>query len=284
MLPFIEVIQLLYLIPSLTIMFFVGILICDKLVKKDKHFNNEFYPLVCYKTFNDILYHLSILFLLKFPVWGIMENLYIDNDFLASLAYFFGAATVCTSFLHSFLLATLRFIAINYPLKYKNMFKKKFVYLFILIMFIISLLISIPSFFFKSKYIYNNDTGDLTPIYLSKSISYYQFGYGIILYGILIIGAFILNIINLYFIWRRNQMRNTKKLEKTFAIYSLGTLFTTSLLEFYLITRVFGNYYENISMIIFANNSLVWIGDLGTLGDFYFFIFIRFVFLIFYTS
>uniref|UniRef100_A0A0N5BYM9 G_PROTEIN_RECEP_F1_2 domain-containing protein n=1 Tax=Strongyloides papillosus TaxID=174720 RepID=A0A0N5BYM9_STREA len=273
-LKFGELIQLIYLIPSLFIMTFVCCLLIYKFFIHSPVFCNEFYPLVCFKILNDILYHVNILFLLKLPLWEVNQNFYLKNNFLSTICYFIGASTVCIQFLFSFVLAFIRFLAIYYPLKYKKIFEKNVIKFVIILIYICSMLIGFPSIFFESKYTYNNHTKSLSPTFINTNVSYYQFFYAIIFYGTLTILSFIINIINIVGLTKRKTSSNPKNIEKLYSMYTVFVFFGTSLMEAYFIVRIGGTYTDNNYLVSLANNLLTWIGDIATLGDFYFFIFI----------
>uniref|UniRef100_A0A0N4ZPD6 G_PROTEIN_RECEP_F1_2 domain-containing protein n=1 Tax=Parastrongyloides trichosuri TaxID=131310 RepID=A0A0N4ZPD6_PARTI len=272
----IESIQLTYLVPSLLFMTFVGFIILYKILTKSKNFQNEFYPLVCYRTFNDILYHISILFTLKLPSWSIMQSLYLENQFIASLSYLFGATTCCVPFIHTLFISSLRYLAIYYPVKYKRISNRTTTFILLLLLFIISFGIGLPTLFFDSKYVYNDLTKTVSPVFTTHSVAYYQIGYAIVFYSITIIISVVCNISNFIGLWKNNKKNGrNKRSEILFALYCLFTLFTTCLMEAYLILRIGGNFFENQVMVIIANSNLIWIGDLSTLGDFYFLIIIN---------
>ncbi|CEF61928.1 7TM GPCR, serpentine receptor class v (Srv) family-containing protein [Strongyloides ratti] len=270
-----ETIQLIYLIPSLLLMIFVAFLLLYKILTKSQAFKNEFYPMVCYRTFNDILYHFTILILLKLPAWKIALNFYINSTCLAPLCCIFGAVTCCVPFLHTFILASMRYMAIYYPIKYSRISSQSTSIIICGVIFTISYGIGLASLAFPSKYVYNEVTGITSPVYIVKSVAYFQFCYGIIFYGLTVIGSLILNIANFVGLRKNNKKNKNKKSEYTFAFYGLFTLFTTCLMEGYLVGRIGGNFLENETMMAISNYALTWIGDIGTLGDFYFFLFIN---------
>uniref|UniRef100_A0A0K0EQF3 G_PROTEIN_RECEP_F1_2 domain-containing protein n=1 Tax=Strongyloides stercoralis TaxID=6248 RepID=A0A0K0EQF3_STRER len=274
-LSIIEIIQLTYLIPSLILMAFVGSLLLYKILTKNYSFKNEFYFLVCYRTFNDILYHVSILLLLKIPAWKIATDFYYNSTILAPLSYVFGATTCCVPFIHTFILSIVRFIAIYHPIKYSKLSSRLTSKIICGLIFVISNGIGLASLAFPSKYIYDAVTGIMSPVYVVRSVAYFQFCYAIVIYGSTVIASLILNIANFISLKKNNKKNKNKRSEYLFAFYGLFTLFTASLMEGYLIGRIGGNFLQNQTMTAISNYALTWIGDIGTLGDFYFFIFIN---------
>uniref|UniRef100_A0A0N4ZPD5 G_PROTEIN_RECEP_F1_2 domain-containing protein n=1 Tax=Parastrongyloides trichosuri TaxID=131310 RepID=A0A0N4ZPD5_PARTI len=252
-----------------------GTVLLREILSNSATYKNEFYLLVCYKTFNDIISLLSVIFLIKLPQWGILSNLYLNNNFLSSLSYFFGSSTGATTILHTFFVSFIRFCALNYPIKYRMFFdssKKKFLIIFMLIFCIC---IGTPSLFFQACYVYVNLTNTVTPIIDTESASFYQFFYVVVLYGIIISITFGLNISN-SISYCKNTLNtiNKKKNEISFFFYSFFTFATAFCMETYLMIRIFGVFTGNETLICLANKLLAWIGDISTLFDFYFFIYI----------
>uniref|UniRef100_A0A0N5CC43 G_PROTEIN_RECEP_F1_2 domain-containing protein n=1 Tax=Strongyloides papillosus TaxID=174720 RepID=A0A0N5CC43_STREA len=213
--------------------------------------------------------------LLKLPSWSIMPQFYLDNTYLAALSYLFGATTCCGPFIHTFFLSGLRYMAIYHPVKYTRISSPRTSIILCSLLLIISLSIGLLSLAYSSRYIYSNVTGITTPTYLDKSVAYYQFAYITFLYLPIIIMSAIFNVANFIGLSKTNKRNKNKKSETLFAIYSLFTYFTTCLMEAYLGSRIIGSFLGNQTIISIANYSLTWIGDLGTFGDFYFFIFIN---------
>ncbi|CEF61926.1 G protein-coupled receptor, rhodopsin-like family-containing protein [Strongyloides ratti] len=198
----------------------------------------------------------------------------MENDFLAQLGFVIGTSTCCLPFIHALVISFIRFIAIYYPIKYKIIFTSRRIKQICIGMFLCSFGIGLPTIFFKSKYILKVDTLTLTPTYLTPSITLYQMFYGIFFYGIVIAIAFILNILNIIGLNKKKYNRNTKYSEKYYIIYCFFTLITSILMEIYFAFRIGGTYLENVTMNHIANTFLSWIGDIVTLGNFYFFILI----------
>uniref|UniRef100_A0A0N5CC42 G_PROTEIN_RECEP_F1_2 domain-containing protein n=1 Tax=Strongyloides papillosus TaxID=174720 RepID=A0A0N5CC42_STREA len=271
----VEIFQLAYYIPSVILMIFVGTLLLYKILTKSKAFQNEFYPMVCYRTFNDLAYQISMIGLLKLPSWSIMPQMYLDSTYLAAVSYVFGATTFCVPFIHTFFLSGLRYMAIYHPVKYTRISSPRTSIILCSLLLIISLSIGLPSLAYSSRYVYNNVTGIISSTYLDKSVAYYQFAYVTFFYLPIIIISAIFNVANFIGLSKTNKRNKNKRSETLFAVYSLFTFFTTCLMEAYLGSRIIGNFLGNQTIISVANYSLQWIGDLGTFGDFYFFIFIN---------
>uniref|UniRef100_A0A0N5C122 G_PROTEIN_RECEP_F1_2 domain-containing protein n=1 Tax=Strongyloides papillosus TaxID=174720 RepID=A0A0N5C122_STREA len=271
----VEIIQLSYLIPSLILMMFVACILLHKILKQSKTFQNEFYPMVCYRTFNDILYNVCILFMLKFPSWLIMPQYYLDSVHIAPIYYVLAASTFCAIFVHSIFLSVIRYVAIYYPGKYTRISSSRTSIILCCLLFLISFGVGLPTLAFPSKYIYNNATNTVLPAYAVKSITYYNFGYAIVFYGSTVILSAIFNVANLIGLSKNNKKNKNKRSENVFAFYTLFTLFTTSLMEAYFCCRISGNFFGNQKLLAIANYSVIWIGDIGTLGHFYFFVFIN---------
>uniref|UniRef100_A0A0N5BZ08 G_PROTEIN_RECEP_F1_2 domain-containing protein n=1 Tax=Strongyloides papillosus TaxID=174720 RepID=A0A0N5BZ08_STREA len=271
----VEIIQLSYLAPSLILMIFVACILLHKILTQSKTFQNEFYPMVCYRTFNDILYHVSVLLMLKFPSWLIMPQYFLDSVYIAPIFYSLGAVTCCVPFVHSIFLSGIRYMAIYHPLRYTRISSPRTSIIFCSLFFLISFGIGLPTLAFPSKYIYNNVTNTVLPAYTVKSVSYYNFGYGIVFYGSTVILSAIFNVANLIGLSKNNRKNKNKRSEIVFAFYTLFTLFTTSLMEAYFCCRISGNFFGNLKLLAIANYSVIWIGDIQTLGHFYFFVFIN---------
>uniref|UniRef100_A0A0N4Z6W9 G_PROTEIN_RECEP_F1_2 domain-containing protein n=1 Tax=Parastrongyloides trichosuri TaxID=131310 RepID=A0A0N4Z6W9_PARTI len=268
-----EMIQLIYLLPSLLFMGIVVALLLNKFYIGTPLFCNEFYSLVCFKILNDILYHLNVLLLLKLPLWNRFESIYLNNQVLSTIAYFLGAVTVCTQFLYSFILSLLRFIAIYYPIKYNSMFDIKVTKIIIVSMITFSLCIGFPSIFFESTYILDQNTYEIFPIFLHSNAAYYQMFYTIIIYFPITFASLILNLVNIIGLTNK-KIGGNKNSEMAYGLYSLYVFFAACLMELYLLIRIYGTYFENNSLVSLSSNLLTWFGDLATLGDFYIFIFI----------
>uniref|UniRef100_A0A0K0F535 G_PROTEIN_RECEP_F1_2 domain-containing protein n=1 Tax=Strongyloides venezuelensis TaxID=75913 RepID=A0A0K0F535_STRVS len=273
----VEVIQLAYNIPSMIFMLIVGILLLQKILTESKAFQNEFYPMFCYRIFNDVLYNICILLLLKFPSWLVMPQYFLHSVRISSIYYVFAASTFCVPFVHTIFLSAIRYVAIYHPMRYTRISSQRTSIILCSLLFLISFSIGLPTLAFPSMYIYSNYTNSVLPTYKVKSVAYYNFCYAIVFYGITVILSAIFNIANLVGLSRNNKKNNNKnkKSENVFAFYTFFTLFTTCLMEAYFCCRISDNYLGNKTLLAIANYSVTWIGDLETFGNFYFLIFIN---------
>uniref|UniRef100_A0A0K0F3K1 7TM_GPCR_Srx domain-containing protein n=1 Tax=Strongyloides venezuelensis TaxID=75913 RepID=A0A0K0F3K1_STRVS len=237
-------------------------------------FCNEFYPFLCYRIINDLFYHVCMLFMLKFPIWGFFLDTFTENTFLAQIGFLIGTSTCSVPFIHGLIISFIRFVAIYYPMEYKRIFTPRRIKQMCIGMFLCSLGIGLPTVFFESSYLLKNDTFTLTPSYITPSIIIYQMSYGIFFYGSVIVLSFSLNVLNIIGLNRKKYNRNIRYSDKYYIIYSFFTLFTSILMEIYIAFRIGGTYLKNIKVNHIANTVLSWSADIVTLGNFYFIIII----------
>uniref|UniRef100_A0A0K0F3K4 G_PROTEIN_RECEP_F1_2 domain-containing protein n=1 Tax=Strongyloides venezuelensis TaxID=75913 RepID=A0A0K0F3K4_STRVS len=206
-----------------------------------------------------------------------MPQYFLDSVRIAPTYYVLAASTFCVPFVHTIFLSAIRYVAIYHPMKYTIISSQRTSFILCSLLFLISFSIGFPTLAFPSMYIYNNYTNSVLPAYTVKSVSYYNFGYGIVFYGITVILSAIFNVANLIGLSKNNRKNNNKnkRSENVFAFYTFFTLFTTCLMEAYFCCRISGNYLGNQTLLAIANYSVTWIGDLETFGNFYFFIFIN---------
>uniref|UniRef100_A0A0K0EGI9 G-protein coupled receptors family 1 profile domain-containing protein n=1 Tax=Strongyloides stercoralis TaxID=6248 RepID=A0A0K0EGI9_STRER len=275
LIEFIDIILILPFIPTFILMVYTLCILIIKFKNKSSVFLNEFYPFVAYRIFTDILYNFLSYFFLKFPLWNIWPEVYLNNDILAAIMYSIGSFLVSGFFIHSLVVLVIRFIAIKYPTKYREIFSQKRIILIIIGMICYGTIIGSGTLFFKSRYIYNNVTNVISAVYLDKRVSIYTFAYGIVLYNLTIIFSLFFNIANWILIYKkRHEWKAKKSTNIIYAAYCFFTFIITCLHELYFILRVIGSFSGNYNFAIIANILLSFTGEIGTYGDFYFVLFI----------
>uniref|UniRef100_A0A0N4ZCR4 7TM_GPCR_Srx domain-containing protein n=1 Tax=Parastrongyloides trichosuri TaxID=131310 RepID=A0A0N4ZCR4_PARTI len=267
-----DLLTLIYILPTLSFMIIVAQQSILKIVKSDVIFCNEFYPIVCLRTINDILYHVAIFVFIKLPKWGLVCDLFKKYKIMAKICFFIGAFCVCETFLYTFFVSVIRFAAIKHPISYQTMFSYGTIKKIIIFMIIFGASLSAITIFYDSCYVFNEENIIIVPIFLNSNIIYFQIIYSIFIYGTLIVASLCLNVLSVYTLCLRRKRRQCiNKIEVLYATYSIFTFLTSLLMEFYFVMRIIGNASNvNTSLIAQANLNLLWIGDIISFGDFYF--------------
>uniref|UniRef100_A0A0N4Z013 Serpentine receptor class gamma n=1 Tax=Parastrongyloides trichosuri TaxID=131310 RepID=A0A0N4Z013_PARTI len=267
-----DIIRFTIFIPSLFLMAFALIIMISNFFRLNSKFCNEFYPFVAFRIFNDLMYNILSFIMLKLPLYGIFGNFFLENDWVSSIAFLTGASFIGAIFIHALVLSIIRYIAVKYPTKYRTIFDLKKIVILIVGMFLFCWSIGIGTLFFPSYYMYHNQSQAIVLTYRTNDIAYYTFSYGVVIFGVTLILSFIFNVANWISIYRRSKKHRKGKHKKdiTYAIYTCFSFIMALMYHGYYILRTIGSYTDKDIYTTIANISLSYIGDVATLGDFYF--------------
>uniref|UniRef100_A0A0K0F0J4 Serpentine receptor class gamma n=1 Tax=Strongyloides venezuelensis TaxID=75913 RepID=A0A0K0F0J4_STRVS len=271
MIPTIYIFQLIYSIPSIIFyVIFIFKLGYQIFFIPKSYFNNEYYPIIFYKGINDIVLLCNVYTTLLPPRWGILNNFYLDNQYLAIICYFITGVCYTISFFISSLLSFNIYIALCHPFNYSKWFKKRNVFIFLISIFIIGCL-------------FGGVTVNAHPYYqklqgffgLSISFSKRRIGFSVLLYTLLIILplALISLILNIFAIKKftqqihANNINSRKKNE--LILYGIFSLILSLLCSGCFIARSV-NFLtsKKITVEIMAERVTPFIFDAQTLGLF----------------
>uniref|UniRef100_A0A0N5BGP9 Serpentine receptor class gamma n=1 Tax=Strongyloides papillosus TaxID=174720 RepID=A0A0N5BGP9_STREA len=216
----------------------------------------------------------NIIFL-KLPKLGFYLKFLEKNNWMADVFYVLFGQETTFMFLITLLFSINRYIAVDYPTKYKHYFSKTNMIKILVIFLFLSASIGIGNFFFHPSYKINNSFGFFVPSFASTNITYYQVFYTICLFGIISITTCILNVKAILRLREQRQFSNNFKAQLFYIRYSIFIFITLACVEAFYICRVIVVQYEIhlLAPIPYFLHILAF--DLTSIGDFYFLIYSR---------
>uniref|UniRef100_A0A0K0FCW8 7TM_GPCR_Srx domain-containing protein n=1 Tax=Strongyloides venezuelensis TaxID=75913 RepID=A0A0K0FCW8_STRVS len=279
MITLVDVIQLLYEIPStILLIIFVFLLTREIIFYKNPIYNNQFYPFILYKGYVDILNYISTLFCSRAAKMNIFGSLYKDNKLLASYYYIIVGATYTVMHTITFITSFNRFTAIVYPFYIDKWFSKARIKLYILITMCMGLLYGFGFLYFKPYYIYFPPIKGYYVVFESQKAPYYVTSYTLCLILPIAVCSSIMNIVTIYKLSKYYKDGNVKGSlhDVSLIIYSILSFSCFSLFFIYNMSRVINFIFiKSSDLENIANTFIYWIIDLEIFGLFYAVLFLR---------
>uniref|UniRef100_A0A0N5CI13 Serpentine receptor class gamma n=1 Tax=Strongyloides papillosus TaxID=174720 RepID=A0A0N5CI13_STREA len=269
----VEIIQLIYKIPSMLLMTLTTYAIIKEIKNKNAYFNKQFYTIIVCKLTNEIIFVMTIFIFFKLPKWGFYNNFLENNDWTATIFYILAAQQTTFMFLITLLISVNRYIAVKYPLLYKLYFSKAKIVFVLLSFIMLSTMIGLGNIFFDARYKKSDLFGYLTPTLKSKNLIYYQMFGQIFLLGNISIATFAFNVMAILALKKLNKINNKFKKQFYYIIYSIFTFITLLFVEAFFACRFIAVKYEirSFARIIYFLQIVAF--DLTSVGDFYFLIY-----------
>uniref|UniRef100_A0A0N5BYP8 Serpentine receptor class gamma n=1 Tax=Strongyloides papillosus TaxID=174720 RepID=A0A0N5BYP8_STREA len=235
-----DIIQHIYKIPSMLLMILSVYVLIKKIKDISANFNKQFYTIIVCKLSNEIAYMVTILIFFKLPKWGFYNNFLVNSNWMATTFYVLMEQQTTFMFLITFLISTNRYIAVKYPLLYKDYFSKSKIIIILLTFIISSTIIGLGNIPFNSEYRKFDLHGYFVPFFTSKNVIYYQFFYQVFFYGIISIATCIFNVRAIIALKKHNKNVNKFRKELYYIIYSIFIFITISIVETYFASTIIG--------------------------------------------
>uniref|UniRef100_A0A0N5C2V1 Serpentine receptor class gamma n=1 Tax=Strongyloides papillosus TaxID=174720 RepID=A0A0N5C2V1_STREA len=269
----VDIIQLIYKIPSTLLMILSVFVIIKEIKKKNVHFNKQFYIIIVCKLTNEIIFIITLFIFVKLPKWGFVINFWEKNNWTATTLYVLATQQITFMYLITLFLTINRYIAVKYPLLYKLYFSKPKIVIILLSSILFSTIIGLGTILFNPRYIKSNLYGYLAPSLTSKNEIYYQIFCQVFLSGIIYIATCTFNVMAILTLKKHNMICNKHNRELYYVIYSIFTFITLSIAEAYYICKSITLKYEIKSFDHIIYFLYIVAFDLTSVGDFYFLIY-----------
>uniref|UniRef100_A0A0N5C5H3 Serpentine receptor class gamma n=1 Tax=Strongyloides papillosus TaxID=174720 RepID=A0A0N5C5H3_STREA len=269
----VDIIQLLYKIPSMLLMMLSIYVIIKEIKNKNNHFNKQFYTIIVCKLTNEIFYIITIFTFIKLPKWGFYNDFLENNNWTATIFYVLLAQQTTFMFLITLLISVNRYIAIKYPLSYQIYFSKSKILLTLLTFIILSTIIGVGNILFNARYKKVDLFVYIVPAFKFKNEVYYQHFYKIFLFGIISIATCTFNVMAILILKKHNLIANNYKRELYYIIYSVFIFITLFTVEAFFVFRLIHMIYQTKLFFYISNFLHVVAFDSTTIGDFYFLIY-----------
>uniref|UniRef100_A0A0K0G634 Serpentine receptor class gamma n=1 Tax=Strongyloides venezuelensis TaxID=75913 RepID=A0A0K0G634_STRVS len=191
-----EIIQLIYLIPSTLLMILSVNVIIKEIKNKNVNFNTQFYIIIACKLINEIFYIITIFIFARFPKWGFYNDYLKNNNWTATIFYVLVSQQTTFMFLITLLISINRYIAVKYPLSYKHHFSRSKIVIILVCFIILSTMIGLGNIFFNARYKKSGLYDFFAPYLESKNVVYYRIFCQIFIYGTISIVTCIFNVIS----------------------------------------------------------------------------------------
>uniref|UniRef100_A0A0K0G691 Serpentine receptor class gamma n=1 Tax=Strongyloides venezuelensis TaxID=75913 RepID=A0A0K0G691_STRVS len=256
----VEIIQLLYKIPSTLLM----ILSIYVIIKEIKNKNA-----IC-KLTNEIFFIITTFIFVRFPKWGFYNDFMEKNDWTATTFYVIGTQQTTFTFLTTLLISINRCIAVKYPLSYKHHFSRSKIIIILLCFIILSTTIGLIHISSNVRYKKTGLYDYFAPYLESKNVIYYQIFYQLFLFGTISIVTCIFNVMAVLTLKKHNKTGNKCKRNLNYIKYSIFIFITLFIVETFFICKFFAENYK-IKFLSYITIFLHVVGfDLTSVGDFYF--------------
>uniref|UniRef100_A0A0K0F468 Serpentine receptor class gamma n=1 Tax=Strongyloides venezuelensis TaxID=75913 RepID=A0A0K0F468_STRVS len=268
----IDIIQLSYFVPSLVLLIiFVIRLTNEILIKKNPTYNNNFFPLILFKSYSDIILLLTIFICGRVARMNILENFYEDKDGIAAYYYVINALCNTVTYGISLLSSFNTFIALNYPLLYDTWFSKKNILIYLVIIFLVGSIYGIGFIFFYPHYLYVESLEGYYIKFKSLYIPYYILAYSVIVVYPIAILVIIMNTISTVKFTKYYKKINAKNSQNVLMfIYTLVIFFTYLIVVAYTVTKILTKIFiQNDLIEHVADIVIYWNIDIQTFGLFY---------------
>uniref|UniRef100_A0A0N5BNF8 Serpentine receptor class gamma n=1 Tax=Strongyloides papillosus TaxID=174720 RepID=A0A0N5BNF8_STREA len=116
----IDTFQVLYGIPSflfyLSIQYFLG----NRILKGHAGFKNEFFPLIFFYGFIDLINYIAVILFFDMPSWGLFTDFYVKHNYLAEVGMFLLSTNTYIIIISNLVITINRFVSIFYPYNYEK--------------------------------------------------------------------------------------------------------------------------------------------------------------------
>uniref|UniRef100_A0A0K0G5I1 Serpentine receptor class gamma n=1 Tax=Strongyloides venezuelensis TaxID=75913 RepID=A0A0K0G5I1_STRVS len=269
----VEIIQLIYKIPSVLLMILSIYVIIKEIKYKNNLFNKQFYIIIVFKLTNEIAFNTNMFVFFILPKWGFYNKFLENHAWTATVFNILATQQTTFMFLITLLISINRYIGVKYPFSYELYFSKPKIVIILLSSIILSLVLGFGNIFFDLRYQKSNFFGYFTPSLKTKKELYYQYLYLVILFGLISIITCIFNVMAILTLKKVNKIGSQYKKEIYFIVYSIFIFITLLFVEaFFVVTFIGVKYQINFFIpIIYFLNIVAF--DLTSVGDFYFLIY-----------
>uniref|UniRef100_A0A0K0G1I0 Serpentine receptor class gamma n=1 Tax=Strongyloides venezuelensis TaxID=75913 RepID=A0A0K0G1I0_STRVS len=270
---FVDIILLLYKIPSMLLMILSVCVIIKEIKNQNDNFNRQFYIIIACKLTNEIAYTTTVYILFRIPRWGFYNDYMENNDWTARIFHVLATQQTTFMFLITFLISINRYIAVKYPFSYELFFSKSKIVIILLFSIVLSTIVGLGNIFFNPKFRKSNLFGYFMPIFMSKDVAYYQIFYTAFLFGLISIATCTFNIMAISTIKNHKIIGNKYKKELRYIIYSIFIFVTLLFVEAFFVCNMIAIKYEikSFTEVLYFLHVVAF--DLSTVGDFYFLIY-----------
>uniref|UniRef100_A0A0N5C0C4 Serpentine receptor class gamma n=1 Tax=Strongyloides papillosus TaxID=174720 RepID=A0A0N5C0C4_STREA len=266
----VEIIQLIYKIPSMLLMMLTIYVIIKEIKNKNVYFNKQFYTIIVCKLINEIIFIINIYVFTIIPKWGFYNHFLENNNWTAGIFLSLASQQTTFMFFITLLISINRYVAVKYPLSYKIYFSKSKIVVILLSSIMLSTMFGLVNISFKPRYIKYPLYGYIVPYLQSKDVIYYQVFCQIFLFGIISITTCTLNVIAILTLKKHNLIGNKYKKELHYTTYSIFVFITLFLIEAFFVCRFITVNYAIKFFSYIANFLHVVAFDLTYIGNFYF--------------
>uniref|UniRef100_A0A0N5BP37 Serpentine receptor class gamma n=1 Tax=Strongyloides papillosus TaxID=174720 RepID=A0A0N5BP37_STREA len=275
---FIEIIQIVYTIPTTLLMILTIFVIMKEIRRKNNYFNRQFYLIIVCKLINDIAYVLTKVIFFKLPKLGYFHAFLLKNNWVAAMYSVLTTMQTTLIYLMTLLISLNRYIALKYPITYKYYFSTSNMTQLLIFCTLLSTLTGIGTAFYPSTYGIQLVAGYFMPFYTNRKVFYYLVVNTIILYGVIFFGTCVFNVLAIVELIKHKKLcinSNKNKRESMHIIYSIFVFITLAFIEAFFIFRILGMVLDSAFFEALGQFLLIWVFDITSIGDFYFLIFIR---------
>uniref|UniRef100_A0A0N5BKV9 G_PROTEIN_RECEP_F1_2 domain-containing protein n=1 Tax=Strongyloides papillosus TaxID=174720 RepID=A0A0N5BKV9_STREA len=267
-----DIIQFSYFVPSIILLvIFVIRLTNEMLIKRNPIYNNNFFPLILFKSYSDIILMISMFFCSRAARMNIMGDFYRENDGLA--IYYYIILQICHTNIYGIsLLSSLNtFIALVYPLKYNIWFSKKKIVICLTITLLFGSVYGIAMTFLHPYYRYSKSIKGYIITLKSLYVTYCAIAYAIVINIPIIALSTIMNVtsaVKFVKYYKTRNIRNSQNIPMF--VYTIINFLAYSIVVTYTFGKII-NFVTVKSDLVesIAQEIAYWNVDLMTFGLFY---------------
>uniref|UniRef100_A0A0N5B4Q6 G_PROTEIN_RECEP_F1_2 domain-containing protein n=1 Tax=Strongyloides papillosus TaxID=174720 RepID=A0A0N5B4Q6_STREA len=272
MITTVDIIQFSYFVPSIILLIiFVIRLTNEMIIKRNPIYNNNFFPLILFKSYSDIILMISMFFCSRAARMNIMGDFYKENDGIA--IYYYIIFEICYTNIYgvSLLSGLNTFIALVYPLRYNTWFSKKKIVVSLTITFFVGSIYGIAIAFFHPYYRYSESIKGYIITFKSVDVIYCAIAFSIVINIPIFALSTIMNIISSVKFAKYYKTMNVKNSQNvSMFVYTIISFFTYLIVVAYTFGKILNFVtFQNDLVDSIAQIVLYWNIDLMTFGLFY---------------